>query len=177
MSFNHLVKQIKKKNNDLKFIVVGLDNSGKTTIINSLLRISATSSPTFGYTIYRNVYKGANLTLLDIGGQEALRKYWSNFYEDTDGVIFVFDLFDARDFAGEFNKIRKTLAGYSVLMYGNKMDIDWERGRKIVGRVGREVCDGEVKCCGVSGKMGVGLEEGMDWLVSVAKLNLAKEIL
>ncbi|ELQ74830.1 GTP-binding ADP-ribosylation factor-like protein ARL2 [Trachipleistophora hominis] len=177
MSFNLLVKQIKKKSNDLKFIVVGLDNSGKTTIINNILRIDAISSPTFGYTIYKNLYKNTNLTLFDIGGQEALRKYWSNFYEDADGVIFVFDLFDTRDFVGEFNRVRETLADYPVLIYGNKIDLDRERGQSILEKVKNGIDDESVNCYGVSGKMGTGLEEGMDWLIDVAKLNLAKHIL
>lgn len=178
MSFNLLIKKIKKKNNELRFMVIGLDNSGKTTIINSLFGKQTTPSPTFGYTIYKNTYNDVDITFLDIGGQESLRKYWSNFYEDIDGVIFVFDVFDTRDFVDEFNTIRETLTDYPILMYGNKLDLDWERGKHVVDLVQARVStDNNVRCFGVSGKMGINLTDGMNWLMDIAKFNLAKELL
>ena len=30
----------------------------------------------------------------DIGGQKAIREYWKNYYENTDGIVFVVDSSD-----------------------------------------------------------------------------------
>ena len=30
----------------------------------------------------------------DIGGQKAIRPYWKNYYENTDGLVFVVDSSD-----------------------------------------------------------------------------------
>lgn len=32
----------------------------------------------------------------DIGGQKSIRSYWRNYYDQTDGLIFVIDSTDAR---------------------------------------------------------------------------------
>jgi GTPase SAR1 family protein len=34
------------------------------------------------------------LNVWDIGGQKAIRPYWKNYYENTDGMVFVVDSSD-----------------------------------------------------------------------------------
>jgi ADP-ribosylation factor-like protein 3 len=34
--------------------------------------------------------------MVDVGGQEAIRPYWRNYYESTDLLIYVIDSSDAR---------------------------------------------------------------------------------
>lgn len=34
----------------------------------------------------------------DIGGQKAIRGYWKNYYESTDGIIWVIDVSDEERF-------------------------------------------------------------------------------
>ena len=36
------------------------------------------------------------LNIWDVGGQKTIRSYWKNYYEQTDGVIWVVDSADKR---------------------------------------------------------------------------------
>ena len=40
------------------------------------------------------MHEGFKLNVWDIGGQKTIRPYWSNYYESTDGLIFVIDSAD-----------------------------------------------------------------------------------
>lgn len=39
---------------------------------------------------------GFKLNMWDIGGQRTIRPYWRNYYDNTDGLIFVMDSFDRK---------------------------------------------------------------------------------
>jgi hypothetical protein len=41
-------------------------------------------------------YKGYRLNIWDVGGQKTLRSYWRNYYEATDGMVWVVDSADVR---------------------------------------------------------------------------------
>ena len=49
MSFVKMVRLIKKNSNDIKILTIGLDNAGKTILLNSYLSIPTISISTFGY--------------------------------------------------------------------------------------------------------------------------------
>lgn len=51
-------------------------------------------SPTVGFNIKTLEYKGLNLNLWDVGGQKSIRTYWRNYFEQTDGIIWVVDSVD-----------------------------------------------------------------------------------
>jgi small GTP-binding protein len=50
--------------------------------------------PTVGFNIKTLEYKGLNLNLWDVGGQKSIRTYWRNYFEQTDGIIWVVDSVD-----------------------------------------------------------------------------------
>lgn len=52
MTFKRMVDIIKKKSNNYKILVVGLDNAGKTSLLNAIFNKKETIPPTFGYSIY-----------------------------------------------------------------------------------------------------------------------------
>ena len=59
------------------------------------------NSPTAIYSKHFNIYltfmqtqDGFKLNVWDIGGQKAIRPYWKNYYENTDGLVFVVDSSD-----------------------------------------------------------------------------------
>ena len=60
-----------------RLLFVGLDNAGKTTILNALTNTPVTQiSPTQGFnlkTVERPEYQ---LKCWDLGGQESIRQYW-----------------------------------------------------------------------------------------------------
>ena len=39
---------------------------------------------------------GYNLNIWDVGGQKSLRSYWRNYFETTDGLVWVVDSADKR---------------------------------------------------------------------------------
>ena len=51
-------------------------------------------SPTLGFTINTLKYKEYAINIWDIGGQTTIRSYWRNYFEQTDGVIWVVDSSD-----------------------------------------------------------------------------------
>jgi signal recognition particle receptor subunit beta len=42
------------------------------------------------------VRDGFKLNVWDVGGQKAIRPYWRNYFESTDGLVFVIDCADRR---------------------------------------------------------------------------------
>ncbi|GAY46884.1 hypothetical protein CUMW_100390, partial [Citrus unshiu] len=75
----------------------GLDNSGKTTIV---LKINGEDtsviSPTLGFNIKTITYQKYTLNIWDVGGQRTIRSYWRNYFEQTDGLVWVVDSSDLR---------------------------------------------------------------------------------
>lgn len=75
----------------------GLDNAGKTTILKKFNGEDInTISPTLGFNIKTLEHNGYNLNIWDVGGQKSLRSYWRNYFETTDGLIWVVDSADRR---------------------------------------------------------------------------------
>lgn len=47
-----------------------------------------------GFNIKTLEYNGYMLNLWDVGGQKSIRTYWRNYFEQTDGIIWVIDSVD-----------------------------------------------------------------------------------
>lgn len=107
----------------------GLDNAGKTTI---LKRFNGepidTISPTLGFNIKSLEYNGYTLNLWDVGGQKSLRSYWRNYFECTDGLIWVVDSADKMRMESckaelEVLLQEERLGGATLLVLANKQDL------------------------------------------------------
>ena len=66
----------------------------------------------------------------DIGGQKAIRPYWKNYYENTDGLVFVVDSSDEErinECIEELNAllVEENLAKVPLLVYANKQDLQF----------------------------------------------------
>lgn len=48
-------------------------------------------SPTLGFSINTVKRESYNINIWDIGGQSTIRSYWRNYFEQTDGVLWVVD--------------------------------------------------------------------------------------
>lgn len=67
---------------------MGLDNSGKTTILKKLSDEDITQiMPTQGFNIKSLMHDGFKLNVWDIGGQKSIRPYWRNYYDQTDALV------------------------------------------------------------------------------------------
>jgi ADP-ribosylation factor-like protein 2 len=68
------------------------------------------------------------LNFWDVGGQTTIRSYWRNYFEETDGIIWVVDSGDKmrlKDCALELHDLLKQekLSGASLLVLCNKQDV------------------------------------------------------
>jgi len=66
----------------------------------------------------------------DIGGQKAIRPYWKNYFENTDGLVYVVDSSDEvrlRECSEELQNLimEETLKNVPVLVFANKQDLQF----------------------------------------------------
>nr|CAD7400804.1 unnamed protein product [Timema cristinae] len=145
-----LAPSIKRRNRwytSRKRFYLYLDNAGKTTIVKRFNGEAIDSiSPTLGFNIKTIEHKGFMLNIWDVGGQKSLRSYWRNYFESTDGLIWVVDCADKRRL-DDCRKELHELLQEEILELNMIKTHNW----KIVG------------CSAVTGD---NLVAGIDWLVS-----------
>jgi len=82
---------------EVRILVLGLDNAGKTTILYKLQNESdeeIQTIPTIGFNVETLQYKNIKFQVWDLGGQTSIRPYWRCYYPNTDAIIFVVDSAD-----------------------------------------------------------------------------------
>jgi ADP-ribosylation factor-like protein 6 len=97
MGFFTSLKKLFSKSEKVCVLVVGLDNSGKSTIINYLKpdkRKSVDIAPTIGFSVDEFDILGMRVTCFDMSGQGKYRDLWENYYSQVDAIIFVLDASD-----------------------------------------------------------------------------------
>ena len=91
------IKKMKKVDKDVRILVLGLDNAGKTTILKKLSNEEIKQvQPTQGFNVKSMMQEGFKLNVWDIGGQAAIREYWVNYFDETDALIYVVDSADTK---------------------------------------------------------------------------------
>ena len=90
-----ILKKQKQKEREVRLLMLGLDNAGKTTVVKKFNGQDIDLiPPTLGFNIETLEYRGFKLNIWDVGGQTSLRSYWRNYFEQTDGLIWVVDSAD-----------------------------------------------------------------------------------
>eukprot|EP01102_Stenamoeba_stenopodia_P016888 TRINITY_DN5961_c0_g1_i1.p1 TRINITY_DN5961_c0_g1~~TRINITY_DN5961_c0_g1_i1.p1 ORF type:complete len:181 (+),score=21.38 TRINITY_DN5961_c0_g1_i1:217-759(+) len=156
-----------------KLVIVGLNNSGKTTILYKLLldEVVATS-PTVGSNVEEVVYKNIRFLMWDIGGQETCRSTWSSYFTNAEAVILVIDSTERGmlpTVGVELGKMlqHEYLSKAIFLVYANKQDL---RGAMTASEISDSLLLHTIKthewhiqpCCALTGE---GLHQGLDWIV------------
>lgn len=81
----------------LEVVLVGLENSGKTTLLNVLSQgAPAETVPTIGLNVKLVKKGGVTMKCWDIGGQQMYRSEWGRYAKGCDCIIFVVDAFEVR---------------------------------------------------------------------------------
>mmetsp|Transcript_5364 Transcript_5364/g.15330 ORF Transcript_5364/g.15330 Transcript_5364/m.15330 type:complete len:180 (-) Transcript_5364:393-932(-) len=112
-----------------KVLMMGLDGSGKTTILYRLkLGIVAETVPTVTYNAERVKHGEFVFTVWDVGGKDSLRRWWLHYFPDSSAVIFVVDCGDRRrisDAQGELATMMadEALREAALLVFANKRDL------------------------------------------------------
>ena len=184
MGFLAVLRKVKQKEKEIRLLLVGLDNAGKTTVVKRINGEPIDSiSPTLGFDIRTLKSKGAgdeqfNVSVWDVGGQGTIRSYWRNYFESTDGVVWVVDAADpsrVAQSAAELSALlgAEKLAGASLLVLANKADlVPPEEVGRVEAEVSRCVLAGlegtgrhwqTARCSAVTG---VGLESAFHWVIA-----------
>ena len=78
----------KKTKKEVKLLVLGLDNAGKTTILKALTNEKInTISPTKGFNVKLMEKDCLKFTFWDLGGQKIIRNLWENYFENNDAIV------------------------------------------------------------------------------------------
>uniref|UniRef100_A0A915KJD0 ADP-ribosylation factor-like protein 3 n=1 Tax=Romanomermis culicivorax TaxID=13658 RepID=A0A915KJD0_ROMCU len=114
---------------EIRILLLGLDNAGKTTLLKGLASEDITHiTPTQGFNIKSVISDGIKLNVWDIGGQRKIRPYWKNYFENTDVLIYVIDSADRKRFDETGMELldlleEEKLNGVPLLIFANKQDL------------------------------------------------------
>jgi len=169
----------------VKMVVVGLENSGKTTILNYLkpgkAKMSLETVPTIGVSTEEFQKNGVNFVAFDMSGQGRYRNLWEHYYGEIQGVVFVIDSTDRLRFAvakDELDGMLKALREIEVkdpkipvLFFANKMDLPQAASPMQLMQALKleDITDRPWHIAASNALAGEGVEEGIKWLVEAMK--------
>lgn len=175
-----VLRKARLKDKEIRILMLGLDNAGKTTIVKQIMNEDVTTvSPTLGFIIKTIDFQGYKLNIWDVGGQKTLRSYWRNYFEKTDALIWVVDATDRlrindcrEELAGLL--LEERLMGASLLIFLNKTDVE---GCMSVSDIYEGLQLDMIKthewtvfpCSAITGKNLIG---GLEWVVRSARDRL-----
>uniref|UniRef100_G1ND25 ADP-ribosylation factor-like protein 3 n=2 Tax=Galliformes TaxID=8976 RepID=G1ND25_MELGA len=157
---------------EVRILLLGLDNAGKTTLLKQLASEDISHiTPTQGFNIKSVQSQGFKLNVWDIGGQRKIRPYWRNYFENTDILIYVIDSADRKRFEETGQELaelldEEKLGGVPVLIFANKQDL-------LTAAPASEIAEGlnlhtirdrvwQIQSC--SALSGEGVQDGMNWV-------------
>ena len=173
MSLLELIKSYGKLKHEPNILILGLDNAGKTTLLNFLTHEdNKHTKPTPGVNAKSIQCGGIKLNVYDLGGQKAIREYWKFYYEKVDALIYVVDASDEGRI-GECNDSFQTLLvdeklkNVPILAFGNKADLDNCLGPdEIIEKLGMNEITGRDWCLyACSALKGEGVQDGIEWIL------------
>lgn len=174
-----IIRKQKIKDQEIRVLVLGLDNAGKTTIINQIMgRDIATVAPTMGFQIHTFPWKNYSVNVWDIGGQSSLRSFWGNYFDRLDVVVWVIDAGNTLKLQELYEELREKvikqdqLQGTYFVVLVNKIDTIAPEERDEVYsaiastlKVSLELSATKYTVRTVLGRTGEGLGLAMDWIV------------
>ncbi|KAF7689415.1 hypothetical protein HF521_012768 [Silurus meridionalis] len=174
--FDKLAGWLGLKKKEVNVLCLGLDNSGKTTIINQLKPSNAQAQdivPTIGFSIEKFKTSSLSFTVFDMSGQGRYRNLWEHYYKEGQAIIFVIDSSDKLRMVVAKEEL-DTLLNHPdvkhrripILFFANKMDL---RDALSSVKVSQLLCLENIKdkpwhICASNAVQGEGLQEGVDWL-------------
>lgn len=167
------VKQVLAKRN-IKILMLGLDDSGKTTILYKLkLGDFVATVPTIGFNVESVEYKNIRFNVWDLGGQDMIRPLWRHYYRNTHVLIFVVDSNNKRRIYQARNELHRLinedeLSDATILIFANKQDLP---GAMHVSEVAEKlklhtISQRRWHIQSTCAKTGQGLNEGLMWLTN-----------
>lgn len=163
---------------EMEITLVGLQNSGKTTLVNVLAsgEFIEDMIPTVGFNM-RKITKGrVTLKIWDIGGQPRFRSMWERYCRGVNAIVFVVDAADGAKLDMARNELRNLLekpqlTGIPVLVLGNKNDLEGAlSAEQLIDKLGlASVTTQEVSCYSISAKNQINIDITLQWLLKHSK--------
>lgn len=161
---------------EARILVIGLDNSGKTTLIHHLKPKKATTmeiTPTVGFQVEEFSKNNISFTVYDMSGQGRYRSLWEHYYAEVEAIIYVLDSTDRLRMCVAKEELEQLLSheeikksNAPILFFANKMDI--------AGAMSPDECLDELALDRIRDKpwhiapsnaiTGDGINEGVEWL-------------
>jgi len=158
----------------MELTLVGLQNSGKTTLVNVIANgaFSDDQIPTVGFNM-KKVQKGnVTIKLWDIGGQPRFRSMWERYCRGVNAIVFVVDAADHDKFETAKKELHDLLSkpplqNIPLLVLGNKNDLPESIGvDEIIDQLDLKAIQGREVCCySISAKNSVNIDMTLDWLI------------
>ena len=85
---------------EMRILILGLENAGKTTFLYKLIfkkQIESVPSNAYlaiGFNIESFTFQNLSLQIWDLGGQKSVRDSWHSYYPNTQGMIYIIDSSD-----------------------------------------------------------------------------------
>ena len=162
---------------EVKVILVGLDNAGKTTTLYKLLLNEVVvTAPTIGSNVEEVQYKNIKFVMWDLGGQESSRGSWATYYKETNAVMLVVDSTDRERIPALRAELERMLSAEALkqavlLVFANKQDVkDAMTAAEISDALQLHAIKDHgwhiQESCALTG---FGLNEGLDWIARSIK--------
>ena len=155
-----------------QILILGLDASGKTTIIHRIKTgTNSVTVPTIGFNAESFEYGNLTFSAFDLGGQDKIRKMWYHYYPGTDAIVFIVDSADKARFPDAKIELDKLLSNpvlrdIPFLIFANKQDIPEAATTSQVANALNlyNINERPWKIAESIGTSGVGIDEGFLWL-------------
>lgn len=170
-------------NKEVRILMLGLDNAGKTTILYNLKMGKVVRTiPTIGFNVETVDYKNLSFSVWDIGGQDKIRPLWRHYFYNVQGLIYVVDSNDRERIEEARDELHTLLnedeiKDAKLLIFANKQDLPNAMRLEEV-RQKLNLNTGNVKrpwklqgSCAISGH---GLYDGLSWIGNQLKNKHSK---
>jgi ADP-ribosylation factor-like protein 6 len=185
--FNKLFTFLGIKKREVNILVVGLDNSGKTTVLNRFKNQNEEAVndvvPTVGFNVEKFKFGSLAITAFDMSGQGRYRNLWERYFKGVAGIIFVVDSTDtlrmvvAKDELDMMlnHKDLKENTSLPILFLANKVDLEDSMSASKIGQLlGLDHLRNPCHIQSTNALSGEGLEEGIHWLEQQVLQNYSK---
>merc|ERR1712083_1020529 len=177
----------KSNKKQARIVVVGLDNSGKTTFLNCLKpkKASLETVPTVGFSTEEFQKHGVNFCAFDMSGQSRYRNLWDHYYGDVEGIIVVIDATDSLRFVVAKDELQTMMENPAVaegkmpiLFLCNKIDLpSASPAPEVVQMLELEsITDRRWAIFSCDALKGDGVEEATKWLVEMIAERKDKDV-
>jgi len=165
-------------NKELELSIVGLQNAGKTTLVNTLStgKFEEDTIPTIGFN-HRTMKKGrVSIKMWDLGGQPRFRDSWEKYCRSADAIVYVVDSADIGSLDISKTQLHQllswpSLAEIPLIVLGNKNDLKGALSEMELVKALEldKIKDRKIACYSVSAKNSVNMDITMKWLSSLEK--------